>query len=108
MTGNEYQNLAKKTALYPREMGVYYTTLGLAGEAGEIANKVKKIIRDDKNVVTDARREDLKSEIGDVLWYCAMLAEELGLALDDVMAANIEKLASRQNRNKLGGEGDGR
>jgi NTP pyrophosphatase (non-canonical NTP hydrolase) len=105
---SEYQARAKQTAIYPEDNKVMYPTLGLAGEAGEIANKVKKIFRDDQGVVTDARRQDLSDEIGDVLWYVAALATDLGLDLDDVARANVAKLASRQERGTLGGEGDSR
>lgn len=108
MDFNTYQELAKATAVYPRKDGLTYTTLGLIGEAGEIANKVKKIIRDADGVITKERREDLVSELGDVLWYCAMLSEELGVLLSDVAELNIHKLAERKNRQTLQGDGDKR
>ena len=85
-----------------------YPTLGLASEAGEVAGKVKKIMRDDSGVVSDEKREDIKSELGDVLWYVSQCATEFGLSLDDIAQANIEKLFSRKDRGVLGGSGDGR
>ena len=108
MNFSDYQSKAKETAIYPDEFKVTYPALGLAGEAGEIANKVKKILRDDGGHVTENRRNDLSDEIGDVLWYIAALASDLRLNLDDVAHENIEKLRSRQERNTLQGEGDTR
>ncbi len=108
MNANEYQEKAKKTALYPKEHALPYLSLGLIGEAGEVANKVKKIIRDDNSVVTPEKREDLRGEIGDVLWYCAMLCEELDMNLGDAMSDNITKLYDRLRRGKIGGSGDKR
>jgi len=92
----------------PHIPNLYYPTLGLAGEAGEISNKVKKIMRDDCGVVTDEKREDLIGELGDVMWYLAALATELGIDLDEVAEKNIEKLFSRKERGKLQGSGDDR
>ncbi len=109
MEMNEYQRESRKTAKYP-EVGsnFIYPTLGLAGEAGEVAEKIKKVLRDKGGVMDDATRDAVKKELGDVLWYVAQLATELGLSLDDVATANIEKLFSRMDRGKLGGEGDER
>ena len=108
MTGNEYQEKASKTALYPKEMGLYYVALGLTAESGEVANCIKKIIRDDNNVITQEKREQLKKELGDVLWYLSRICAELDLSMDDVMSANIEKLYSRMERGTLQGSGDER
>ncbi len=108
MHGHEYQANAKKTAHYPREQALYYVALGLAGETGELINKIKKIIRDDGNKLTPERKEQIKQELGDILWYLAMICEESGLNLDEVMKNNNEKLFSRQNRDTLGGDGDQR
>jgi Predicted pyrophosphatase len=85
-----------------------YPTLGLCGEAGEVADKVKKVLRDGEGRFDDAVRDDLRLELGDVLWYVAQLATELDLDLADVAAANLEKLASRAARNVIGGSGDRR
>lgn len=104
---NEYQQSTQLTAKYPKEQGMNYCTLGLVGEAGEIANKVKKVIRDNRPV-DEAFKEDMKAEIGDVLWYVARLADELGISLEDVATYNINKLLSRLERGVIGGSGDNR
>lgn len=109
MEFNDYQKEARKTAIYPNlGKNFVYPTLGLAGEAGEVAEKVKKIIRDGNGEVTAEKKEELSKELGDVLWYVANLAEELGLNLDDIAKRNLEKLKSRQERGKLKGDGDNR
>lgn len=102
---NEYQKLAMKTAIFPTDMGVYYATLGLAGEAGEIANKVKKFIRDGHSV---EKEKELISELGDVLWYVAAVADVIGVSLEDVAKDNMYKLAERQRNGTLQGSGDNR
>jgi len=109
MEFNEYQKRTGTTRTAQTKIaGHLYTTLGLVGEAGEVAEKVKKIIRDDGGVITDERRELLKKEIGDVLWYISQLSADLGLSLDDVATHNLEKLASRKERGKITGDGDTR
>ena len=108
MTVNEYQKKALETAVYPKEYKVIYPALGLTGEAGEVADKVKKIIRDCDNVITPARAKEIAKEIGDVLWYCATLSNDLGFTLEEVCEMNYEKLHSRQERGVLGGSGDDR
>jgi NTP pyrophosphatase (non-canonical NTP hydrolase) len=105
---SEYQRRSRRTAQYPREAWLTYPALGLAGEAGEIAEHVKRIIRDDAGVISDRRRAALAAELGDVLWYVAGLASELGLDLDQIADANLEKLLSRQRRGVLSGSGDER
>lgn len=107
MNFREYQGEAAKTAIYPsRGKNLTYVTLGLVGEAGEIANKVKKILRDDNSNITCERAEQLYDEIGDVLWYVAMLADELSFNLDSIAIDNINKLQSRQEKGTLKGSGD--
>ncbi len=109
MQFNEYQKEARKTAIYPDcGRNFVYPTLGLAGEAGEVAEKIKKVIRDSAGAISDERKEELSKELGDVLWYAANLATELGLDLDAVAQKNIEKLQSRKERNALKGSGDNR
>lgn len=108
MTLDNYQILANSTAQYPSTYKVVYPALGLAGEAGEIANKVKKIIRDTNNIITEEKRKELKAEIGDVCWYIAALATDLGLSLDEIAKENIAKLKSRQERGVIKGDGDDR
>ncbi len=99
MNFDDYQQKAGVTALYPRRLSnLEYPTLGLAGEAGEVANIVKKIQRDFAGEVTDEVRAKLKDELGDVLWYIAACADELGLALSEIAEYNVEKLARRHNR----------
>ncbi|MBU1132260.1 nucleoside triphosphate pyrophosphohydrolase family protein [Patescibacteria group bacterium] len=109
MTFDEYQKQSRKTAIYP-ELGrnIVYPTLGLAGEAGEVAEKVKKIFRDDEGKVSEEKKRELKKELGDVLWYVAQLATELELSLDEIANSNIEKLQSRMARGHLHGSGDNR
>jgi NTP pyrophosphatase (non-canonical NTP hydrolase) len=109
MNFSEYQTKAQTTALYP-DVGsnLYYPALGLGGEVGEVLNKVKKIMRDHDGKITDEYRDILRKELGDVLWYIATLAHELGLDLDDVAQLNLEKLTSRKERGVLGGNGDDR
>jgi NTP pyrophosphatase (non-canonical NTP hydrolase) len=99
MNFEEYQAEAKQTALYPRRLqNLEYPTLGLAGEAGEVANIVKKIQRDFGGEVTNETRQKLKDELGDVLWYISACADELGLTLREIAEYNVEKLAKRHNR----------
>lgn len=99
MDFNEYQQAAATTAHYPnrnvRPGGIFYVGLGLAGEAGEVANDVKKIARDDLNHLTEERREKIRDELGDVLWYAAMVADEIGATLDGVARDNLAKLHHR-------------
>ncbi len=109
MDFDEYQEEALKTAVYPDKGNNYiYPTLGLAGEAGEVSEKIKKIIRDKKGVIGEEDKLALKKEIGDILWYVATLSKELGLSMNEIAAMNIEKLRSRQERKMLHGKGDDR
>ena len=109
MDFKEYQKESKKTALYPDSGNNFvYPTLGLSGESGEVADKIKKIIRDEEGQVSEEKREEIKKELGDVLWYVAQLATELHLDLEDIAKTNLEKLFSRKARGVLGGSGDNR
>ena len=103
MNMNDYQRQAATTAIYPASVQILYPTLGLAGEAGEVANKVKKIIRDGK-----LDKEAIGSEIGDCLWYIAAICKDLGLKMEDVAQANLDKLSQRQQKGTLSGSGDTR
>ena len=106
---SDYQERSRATAVYPSAGdNLLYPTLGLCGEAGEVAEKVKKMVRDDAGVLSDERRAALSKELGDVLWYVAQLATEARLDLDAIAAANLEKLLSRQRRSVLTGSGDDR
>jgi NTP pyrophosphatase (non-canonical NTP hydrolase) len=109
MTFDEYQKASRAFVIYPSAgENIVYPTLGLSNEAGEVAGKVKKIFRDGSGTPTDHDRDALTDEVGDVLWYCAQLATELGLSLNDIAGRNIEKLSSRMDRGTLGGSGDQR
>lgn len=103
-----YQESARKFAIYPQEKGLEYLSLGLASEAGEVAGKVKKLIRDKGGVATDEDKKALASELGDVIWYVAMLAKHMEIKLSDVFISNINKLQSRMDNNTIGGSGDNR
>lgn len=109
MDFDKFQKDALKTAIYPnRGNNIVYPVLGLVGEAGEVAEKIKKLIRDDDGKLTKERRELLKKELGDVLWYIAALSEELGFKMSEVAEHTIEKLKSRSQRGVLKGDGDTR
>lgn len=126
MDFTKYQLETKKTAIYPKEFGLFYTVMGLTGEAGELANKTKKILRDKIVITPDTTvadiqhqikkileadpklKEDLKSELGDNLWYISEIANTLEASLNVIAEENIEKLNSRKQRNVLSGSGDTR
>jgi NTP pyrophosphatase (non-canonical NTP hydrolase) len=103
-----YQKVALTTAIYPREQAIIYPTLGLTGEAGEVANKVKKIIRDGSNKNDNSMVSEIKSEIGDCLWYIAVLADDIGCKLSDIANTNLIKLANRKEKGTIRGSGDKR
>jgi NTP pyrophosphatase (non-canonical NTP hydrolase) len=104
-----YQQRSRETARYPQAgANPIYPTLGLCGEAGEVADKVKKVLRDRQGDFDDAVIDDLRLELGDVLWYVAQLATELELDLAEIAEANLAKLASRAARNVIAGSGDRR
>ena len=109
MNLNQYQYKSRETALYPNiGANPIYPTLGLAGEAGEVAEKVKKVLRDCNGVFDENSKEAIKLELGDVLWYVSQLSSELGFDLEQVAKANLEKLSSRSLRGQISGEGDNR
>lgn len=108
MNLNEYQRCARDTAIYPDDYAVIYPALGLAGESGEFADYVKKAIRDDDGVITGERRMMLVKELGDILWYAANAAHDLGYTLDEIAKLNLDKLYSRKERGVLAGDGDDR
>jgi len=106
---NNYQDKARKTAIYPNIGGnIIYPTLGLCGESGEFAEKIKKLIRDNNGVMTPEIRDALIKELGDILWYVANSASELNVTLEEVAQRNLDKLQKRKQENKLHGEGDDR
>ena len=109
MTFNEYQEFAQKTAIYPnRGHNFVYPTLGLTGEAGEVAEKLKKILRDKNSAMDKDSSTEVLKELGDVLWYISAMAYELGFTMEDVAKINMEKLQSRRDRNMIHGDGDNR
>jgi NTP pyrophosphatase (non-canonical NTP hydrolase) len=106
---DEYQRAAMRTARDKNAPGEFmHLVLGLVGEAGEVAEKVKKLVRDKNGELAQLDLDDMAAELGDVLWYTAVLANFLGLSLDDVAQRNVDKLADRQRRAVLGGSGDNR
>ena len=111
MTLDDYAKKVIHTLIYPGSgeiLGLAYVTLGLTGEAGEVAEKVKKILRDGDGTVTKEQKELLKLELGDIMWYIGAAAHELGFSLDEIAQANIDKLDSRKKRDVLKGSGDTR
>ncbi|MEK9954617.1 MAG: nucleoside triphosphate pyrophosphohydrolase family protein [Pelagibacteraceae bacterium] len=111
MTFEEYQKFCKTTAIYPDDTKLMYPALGLNGEAGEVANKIKKLVRDGVPKTRDelaAVKEQIAAELGDVLWYCAALATDLDISLGRIAKNNMDKLSSRKERGKIGGSGDNR
>jgi NTP pyrophosphatase (non-canonical NTP hydrolase) len=108
MDFDDYQIAARSTAIYAPQHRITYPALGLAGETGEVVEHVKKMLRDGAGVMDDERREKLKKEIGDVLWYVANLAADLDLSLNEIAETNIAKLKSRQERGVLHGAGNDR
>lgn len=121
MDFSEYQDKARRTAIYPVvylddgrrpttlcACGWIYPAMGLAGESGEVNEKLKKVLRDQNGIVTPETKELLRKELGDVLWYVGNLAYELGLDLNDIAESNIAKLQSRKERDVIKGSGDER
>ena len=109
MDFNQYQIKARETAIYPNVGdNLWYPGLGLAGESGEVAEKIKKIYRDFDGITTPEKRKEIVKELGDVLWYVSNIASEIEVDLDTVARLNLEKLAKRTIENKVHGEGDNR
>lgn len=109
MEFKDYQEKSRKTAKYPGVGNNFiYPTLGLCGEAGEVAEKMKKVLRDKNGVLDETTKTELSKELGDVLWYISQLATELDLSLDEIANGNIEKLYSRLERGVIQGSGDNR
>jgi len=102
-----YQNLSRKTAVYPKIGKKFiYPLLGLIGETGEVFEKFKKLFRDKKGRVNKNFLKDIEYELGDILWYLSNLASDLGLSLEEIAKKNIEKIFDRKKRNKIHGSGD--
>ncbi len=105
---NEYQRETRRTAVYPQELKIIYPTIGLAGETGEVAEKVKKVIRDHRGEFSETQKAEIAKELGDVLWYVASIAADMGYTMDDIARLNIKKIRTRAERNLIHGEGDNR
>jgi NTP pyrophosphatase (non-canonical NTP hydrolase) len=103
---DEYQMFVQKTKVYDKEYKLVYPVLGLVNEAGEVAGKIKKLMRDDEGQLTEERFNDILSELGDVLWYVTAVADDLGVSISDVFFNNYQKLKSRQERGVIKGSGD--
>ncbi len=110
MTFDEYQKRAMTTVLSSGDdfKDLLHWVLGITGEAGEVAEKLKKIVRDKGGEMTDEDKQEMAKEIGDVLWYLAIFAKDLGFSFDQIAEENLAKLKSRHARGKLGGSGDNR
>lgn len=108
LTLDDYQAQAEKTAIYDEKYKIVYPALGLTNESGEVAGKIKKVLRDNAGDFSDEKKKDTAYEIGDVLWYAAALAHDLGYTLGDIAQMNLDKLASRAKRGTLHGSGDNR
>lgn len=108
MTFNEYQKIALSTSVCTKEMGAFYTVLGLCGESGEVADKLKKIWRDKNKHISVEDADAIKKELGDVLWYIAKLAYDLGFDLEDVAQRNVSKIQIRKSTDTIHGSGDNR
>lgn len=108
MDFEEYQTAAESTAMYPDEYRITYPVLGLAGEAGELPNKWKKVLRDDNGLLTLDKRNAMLDELGDILWYIALVARDLDSDINEVADININKLRDRYVRGVIGGSGDNR
>jgi NTP pyrophosphatase (non-canonical NTP hydrolase) len=111
MNLQEYAEFTLTTARWNRvvdDFSIAYLALGLVGEAGEVANKVKKFYRDDEEYLSPERRHEIAQELGDIMWYLTSLCNELGVSLTHIMELNVEKLTSRKERNVIKGDGDDR
>lgn len=108
MTLKEYEEKAMSTAVFPEEYAILYPALKLAGEAGEVAEKIGKVLRDNNGVFDDKVKLKIAKELGDVLWYIPALAKGIGFDLEEIARMNIEKLSDRKNRNQIQGSGDER
>lgn len=105
---SEYEAIINKTAIYPKSMGLLYTTLGLCGESGEVAEKVKKLHRDNNGKMDEYFKQNLVKELGDVIWYVTASLHEVGSSLEECMQMNYDKLSNRRATGTLSGSGDDR
>ena len=105
---DKYQMFVRSTKVYDKEYTLIYPVLGLVNEAGEVAGKLKKIMRDDGGQLSPEKLDDLVAELGDVLWYVTAVADDLGITINDIFFANYTKIKSRQERGMIKGSGDTR
>ncbi len=108
MDFNEYQKRAYETLIHKDRDNLAYFALGVAGESGEVADKIKKIFRDKGGVMTDEDKKEVAKEMGDVLWYLSQLAQYIGKDFSEIAQINLDKLRDRQERGTLSGSGDNR
>ena len=117
MNTNDYQDIIAETAIYPKQIALAYCAMGLTGEAGEVADKIKKLYRDDnlhtldaaaEMVLIDSHKYAIAKELGDVLWYVTAVANEIDMDLSEIMEMNYNKLIKRRETNTLHGSGDNR
>lgn len=108
MNLSDYQKLAYRTAIFPKDIAILYCALKLNGEAGEVAEKIGKLYRDHNGIQSIDFKRAMCLELGDVLWYVSALSVELGINLEDVAEANLDKLAARLEKGTLKGSGDDR
>lgn len=108
LTFKQYSNKAQEFAIYNRDLGVYYLILGLCGETGEVADKLKKIYRDKGGLITEEDKKSIAYELGDVLWYLTNIANELGVSIEDIAKLNLTKLYKRKENGTIHGDGDNR
>lgn len=108
MEVNDYQRMALETAIYPESQKIIYPTLGLTGEAGEVAEKVKKVLRDNNGEFTEEKRKEIAMELGDLAWYLAVASHDIEYTLEEIFQMNYDKLKSRQQRGMIHGNGDNR
>lgn len=104
----DYQMFVRQTKVYDKEYNLVYPVLGLVNEAGEVAGKVKKLMRDDNGQLTQERFSEIVDELGDVLWYITATADDLGITISDVFYLNYQKITSRKQRGMIKGSGDNR
>ena len=108
MNLKNYQGIIAETAVFPKEIGLLYCGLGLCGEAGEVAEKVKKLYRDSDGVITEEFKQALAKEMGDVIWYLTAMAEIIGISMEEILQINYDKLMARKATSTLHGSGDDR
>ena len=108
ITNEQYLEFTRSTAIYPKDRELEYLTLGLTSEAGEVAGKVKKVIRDNNGVVTPIGKQQLVDELGDVCWYLTRLCDYFDISLTELLECNFQKLSARKNKGTIQGSGDNR